>query len=147
MKRSDFLKEMGNSLFQTIKSVYEPFIQEDLEKVAMAAEQLLEIKWVPLINDVDTALQLEIKFMEDRPIIISRHERNIQVMDGICPVCSNLIVVTTLYSTGKCLKCEKEYNFKTKQGQLKLNALPLKFSDQMIYIGIQKHAKQGGMDA
>ena len=41
MKRLDFFKEMGDGLFQTVKSVYEPFIQGDLEKIESAADRAL----------------------------------------------------------------------------------------------------------
>lgn len=147
MKRIDFIKEMRNSIFQTVKYAYEPFFQEDVEKVGEAADRVLGVKWLPLMNIEESAPDLEMKYIEGRPIIISRYDTNMQVMNGICPVCSNIIMVTTLYSSGKCLNCEKEYNFKAQQGNLQLESLPVKVKDNMIYLGIYKDKKQGGIYA
>lgn len=147
MKRIDFIKELRNSLVQTVKYAYEPFIHDDLKKVEEAADKVLGINWIPLMRDEETIPTLEIKFIEGNPIIVSNYDSNIQVTNGICPVCSNIITVTTLYSTGKCLNCEKEFNFKTKQGDLELETLPVKTNDHMIYVGFQKHKKLGGTHA
>ena len=53
MKRDEFLKEMGSGLFQTVKSVYEPFIKEDLKKVEGAADKALGITWVPFMKEME----------------------------------------------------------------------------------------------
>jgi hypothetical protein len=145
MKRMDFLKEMGASLFQTVKYAYEPFARDDLQKVEEAADRALGIKWLPLMQEDDSAPKLDTKFVDGKPVIVSNFDTNMRVMNGICPVCSNIIVVTTLYSTGKCLNCEKEYNFKTQQGDLQLEPLPIKVKDKTVFIGLQK--KLGGIHA
>jgi hypothetical protein len=143
MRRGDFFKEMGNSLFQTVKSVYEPFIHEDLEKVEKAADRALGITWLPLMKENELSTDLEMKFYVGKAIIVSRNGTNMQVMDGVCPVCSNIIILTTLYSTGKCLNCQKEFNFRTQTGELQLESLPIKRKDGMYFIGFQRHMKQG----
>ena len=143
MRRGDFLREMAGSLFQTVKSVYEPFLSEDLEKVEVAADRALGITWFPLVKDNDRASELEMKFIGGKPVIVTRNGTNMQAMDGVCPVCSNIIIVTTLYSTGKCLNCQKEYNFKTHTGDLQLESYPIKIKDDTCLIGFQKHRKQG----
>lgn len=138
MKRGDFLKELGGSLYQTVKSVYTPFIGEDLKRIEEAADRALGINWVPLFRVDDYDSELEMKFVEGKPIIVSRNGTNMQAMDGVCPVCSNIIILTTLYSTGKCLNCQKEFNFKTRCGELELKSLPAKIKDQTFYISLQK---------
>lgn len=137
MKRGEFLKEMKNSLFETVKSVYEPLLEDDIKKVENVADRALGIQWLPLMKENENLPELEVKFIDGRPIIVSHYDTNMQVMDGICPVCSNIIVVTTLYSSGKCLNCEKDFNFKTNKGDLKLKSLPLKVKGHEYYIGLQ----------
>jgi hypothetical protein len=138
MDRKEFLKEMSSSLFQTVKNVYEPFIHDDLHKVEEVVDQTLGIKWVPLMSADDSNPKLEMKFMNGTPIIVIPDGANIHVLSGICHECSNIITVTTLYSTGKCLNCEKEYNFKTNQGDLALKTIPVKKKDHVIYIGFKE---------
>jgi hypothetical protein len=141
MKRGDFLKELGNSLFETVKSVYEPFIQEDIEKVGEAADRALGITWMPLMNDDEFSSDLDIKFIARKPIIISRNGTNMQAFDGVCPVCSNIIILSTLYSSGKCLNCQKEFNFKTMTGDLQLDLLPTKIKDYIYFVGLHRFKK------
>ncbi|MEH7075454.1 hypothetical protein [Neobacillus drentensis] len=147
MKRGDFLKEMAGSLFQTVKSVYEPFIHEDFEKVEAAADRALGITWLPLEKEQDGNHDLEMKFIAGKPIIVVRNGTNMQAMNGVCPVCSTIIIVTTLYSSGKCLNCQKEFNFKTQTGELLLETYPLKSKENTVYIGFQKQKKLGEQHA
>ncbi|WP_462411935.1 hypothetical protein [Neobacillus sp. Marseille-QA0830] len=147
MKRGEFFKELAGGLIYTIKSAYEPFLQDDLEKVETAADLILGIKWVPFISETETTAELEMKYLNGTPIIIAKQGTNIQAMNGVCPVCSNIIFLTALYSTGKCLNCQKEYNFKTNTGELKLEPLSIKLRNHIYYIGLQSTKKQGGLHA
>ncbi|MFK9093347.1 hypothetical protein [Bacillus salipaludis] len=147
MRRGDFLKEMAGGLFQTVKSVYEPFLSEDVEKVEAAADRALGITWHPLLIEKWHGLDLEMKFIGGKPVIVTRNGTNMQAFDGVCPVCSNIIIVTTLYSSGKCLNCQKEYNFKTQSGDLQLISYPIKQKEDSYFIGFQKYMKQGDHDA
>jgi hypothetical protein len=147
MRRSDFLRELGNSLFETVKSVYEPFLKNDLEKVEEAADRVLGITWVPLITESEYFSELEMKFVKGMPIIMARYGTNMQAVHGICPVCSHIITLSSLYARGKCLNCQKEFNFKTHSGELQLNPLPIKRKDHTYYVGIAKAKRQGEHDA
>ncbi|WP_042355363.1 hypothetical protein [Bacillus rubiinfantis] len=146
MKRSDFLREMCHSLFRTVKSVYEPFIGEDLEKMEMAADYALGITWFP-ISDSGESKIFEMRFIAGKPIIIRKVDTNIQAWGGVCPVCSNIIMVSTLYSSGKCLNCQKEYNFATGTGELRLTPLSTKEDQHIHYVGLQREWKQGELNA
>lgn len=143
MRRGDFLKEMAGSLFQTVKSVYEPFLSEDMEKIGNITDRALGISWLPFIKENEYFTDLEMKFIGGKPVIVTRNGANMQALDGVCPVCSNIIILTTLYSSGKCLNCQKEFNFKTQSGELHLESLPTKRKDGMHFIGIQRDKKQG----
>lgn len=135
MRRGDFLKELGSSLFETVKSVYEPFLKDDLEKVEDAADRVLGITWVPVMTESEFSPKVEMKFVKGKPIIMAEYGTNMQAVDGICPVCSHIITLSTLYSSGKCLNCQKEFNFKTQTGELQLKTLPIKHKDHMYYVG------------
>lgn len=137
MKREEFLKEMGFSLGKTLKSIYHPFVEEDVEKFSKAAHHALGIKWHFLSGENELKVGIEQKFISGKPVIVYKnHEGNVQVLSGICPVCSNLLVLSSLYSTGKCLICEKEYNFITRKGNLEYNEMPFKQENDRLFIGI-----------
>jgi hypothetical protein len=138
MKRLDFFKEMRESIFQTVKSVYEPFIQGDLETLEGAADRALGITWIPLMREREWTSDLEIKFLQGQAVILVRDGVNMQAWNGICPVCSQIITLSTLYSSGKCLNCQKEFNFKTNTGELRLSSLSMRKRDQTYQIGFAK---------
>jgi len=135
MNRKDFFKEIGSSLLETVKSAAEPFIQEDLEKIETAADRALGVEWMPLMQEEELRSNLEIRYIAGRPIIVSKFRSNIQAWDGICLGCSNIITISTLYSSGKCLNCDKEFNFQTLEGTLKLDPLAVKKKDHMYFVG------------
>ncbi|WHY75770.1 hypothetical protein QNH20_16770 [Neobacillus sp. WH10] len=137
MKRGDFLKEMAEGLFQTAKSVYEPFLSEDLGKVEAVADRALGITWHSFIKEQELYSDLEMRFFGGKPVIVYLNGTNMQAIDGVCPVCSNIIYLSTLYSTGKCLNCQKEFNFRTQSGDLQLGSYPLKRKNDTYLIGIQ----------
>lgn len=136
MNRLHFLKEMKRGLLETVKSVYEPIVADDLEKLERAADKALGLKWVYLTNEASLSNYVEQKFIEGKPIIICNEGVDVRAYSGICPACSNLLVLSTLYSTGKCLYCEKEYHFKEKSGDLRLTSYPTKKMTDDYYIGL-----------
>jgi hypothetical protein len=138
MKRLDFFKELGDGVFQIVKSVYEPFIQGDLEKLEGAVDRALGITWIPFMKESDWISDLEMKYFHGKAVILVRHGVNMQAWNGICPVCSQIITLSTLYSSGKCLNCQKEFNFKTNTGELRLTSLPFRKRDQIYQIGFAK---------
>lgn len=142
MNRSGFLKELGGSLFETVKTVYEPFIHGDFEKVEEAADRALGITWRPLMKKYGVSSELEMKYIDGKPIVVSGYGTKIRALDGVCPVCSNIIIVTALYSSGKCLNCQKEFNFKTQSGELLLLSYPIKVKDDVYYIGFQRNQRK-----
>lgn len=139
MKRMDFLKEMGSSFGKTLKSIYHPIVEDDVEKLSKAAQQALGIKWHLLSIENEVKQGIEQKFISGKPvIIIQKPKGNVQALSGICPVCSNLLVFSSLYSTGKCLICEKEYNFITMTGNLEYTVLPVKLKEERLFVGLSK---------
>lgn len=141
MKRGEFLKEVAGSLFSSVKSAYEPFMAEDLEKMEEAADRALGITWVPLMNDYLLSSNLEMKFLNGIPIVIFCKGTTIQAVHGVCPECSTIIILTSQNSSGKCLNCEKEINFKSDSGDLKLESLPIKVKGHQYLIGVHKFNK------
>lgn len=138
MKRLDFLKEMRNSFLTTVKAVSEPFLEEKADQVEKATDKLLGIKWTYLCREDEIPTTMEQKFLEAQPVVIIREEEKIRTFSGICPVCSNLLVLSTPYTTLKCFLCDKDYNFKNLTGELSLTELPMRKEKQDYYIGIKK---------
>lgn len=137
MKRTEFLKVMSSSLGNTLKGICQPLIEEDVIKLADAAYQVLGVKWHFLCEITDLQAGIEQRFISGKPILVIKNQNgNVQTLSGICSVCSNFLVYSPLYSIGKCLICEKEYNFNHQNGTLDYTELPLKYDRNKIYVGI-----------
>ncbi|WP_210365062.1 hypothetical protein [Bacillus sp. REN3] len=136
MKRTEFFKEMKNGFGETLRAICSPVIEEDFEKLSLAADRAMRIRWHYLSEENDLKEGVEQRFISGQPILVLVDERNMQAISGICPVCSNLLAFTPLYATGKCLICEKEYNFGAKKGSLVYTELPTKFENGKVYVGM-----------
>ncbi|MFS0784710.1 hypothetical protein [Bacillus sp. 1P06AnD] len=109
MNRLQFLKEMKDSLFTTVKSVYEPLVEDDLQKLSRSADKMLGIKWVLLAGRADEMADLEQRQIEGQPIICVKEGNSIRAYSGICPACTNLLVLSSFEKNCKCLMCEENY--------------------------------------
>lgn len=137
--RRDFLKEMKQGLFATLKTVYEPFVEDDLKKLEETTDRMLGIEWSFLCSDKQQQVEkLSQFYINGKPIIVIHEQGNIQAVSGVCPECSTLLHLTPLFSTCKCLNCEKEYNFQTRTGTLTFTELPITKKNNDYYVGIKK---------
>jgi len=138
LNRLEFFKEMRKSFRDTLKAIYMPLIEEDLDKLEKVTEHVLELKWYSLGYIWSFTSKIEYRYINGIPVIIVMEGESVQVFSGICPACSNLFVVSTLYSTSKCMKCEREYDFKSKNGDLILEELLMKSEKDELFVGFQK---------
>ncbi|WP_147533690.1 hypothetical protein [Bacillus marasmi] len=136
MNRQDFLKEMRKGLFSTIRTVYEPFVDEELEKLEKTADSMLGIRWVFVCQKDTEFTKVNEYFIHGKPIYIIQMNGNMRAMSGICPSCSNLLNLSNLLLTCKCLNCEKDYNFQTNIGNLDITELPLIEKSDGYYVGL-----------
>ncbi|MEI4802627.1 hypothetical protein WAZ07_15135 [Bacillus sp. FJAT-51639] len=142
MNRLDFLKEVTGSIFQTMKYVYEPFLKDDLKKVEEAAGRVLGITWIPVMKSDETLIRPEFRFVSGKPIIVFLHEEKLHAINGICPVCSNLIQVRMYDHMATCMDCDKDYDFNAMGGNLPVQKLQIKRKDQMYVVGFTDNSKR-----
>lgn len=135
MKRGDFIKVLGASLFDAVHSVYEPLVKEEADKVKNAAARVLGIQWLPMfLTDRKEAI-LEARYLHGKPVILSGNILELKAFSGICSDCSNIMTLIPPQSTVKCLYCGTEYNFLSCEGELSLSRLPVKKEEETWYIG------------
>lgn len=138
MKREQFLDEMKSGLINSVRSFYEPFINEGLSKIEKTTDYMLGINWHYLCDQSTVVEKMDQFFVNGKPIIIVSEAGNIRAISGICPECSNLITLSILYSTCKCLNCENDYNFQKKEGNLTFLEHPIKKKQMAYYVGLKQ---------
>lgn len=137
MKREQFLKEMKTGLWDTLKTVYEPFIEEDLKKLEKTTDRALGIKWLFICNEDENPETISQYFLDGKPIFMIWKEGNMKAISGICPTCSNLLTLSVLYATCKCLNCENHHNFQNNVGDLLLKEFPVTKKNHAYYVGLK----------
>jgi nitrite reductase/ring-hydroxylating ferredoxin subunit len=135
VKREDFFKEMKFGFFKTLKNVYEPFIEDDIEKLEKTTDQVFRIKWTSVCSKDYYLEKFNQFYINGKPIFIIGEEGNMKAYSGICPSCSTLLNFSVLYSTCKCMNCGKDYNFQNKNGELILLELPLALKKDGYFVG------------
>lgn len=137
MNREGFFKEMGKGLLQTVKTVFEPLIEDDLETLEKTTDTILGIQWLYLCSSEYPFEKLNQFFVKNRSIFVIQEEGNMRAISGICPSCSNLLHLSALLLTCKCFNCEKDFNFRTNSGELTFFDLPITRKQDGYYIGIK----------
>lgn len=138
MNRQDFFKELSKGLFSTIKTIYEPFIDEDIEKIDKTADVMLGIRWEFVCRKDAEFEKVNEYFINGKPIYIIQTNGNMRAISGICPSCSNLLNLSNLLLTCKCFNCSKDYNFQTDFGSLAFDELPLMEKSDGYYVGLKR---------
>lgn len=137
MNRQDFLKEMRKGLFSTIRTVYEPFVDEEIEKLEKTADSMLGIRWMFVCQKDTVFSKVNEYFINGKPIYMIQANGNMRALSGICPSCSNLLNLSNLLLTCKCFNCSKDYNFQTESGNLAFEELPISLKSDGYYIGLK----------
>lgn len=138
MNRQDFFKEMGKGLFSTLKTVYEPFLEDDIENLERTANSLLGVQLTYVCSKDSEFAAINEYFINGKPIYIIQANGNMKAISGICPLCSNLLNVSNLLLTCKCLNCGKDYNFQENIGSLAIQELPLIKKPEGYFVQLKK---------
>lgn len=141
MNRLGFFSEMKKGLLDTIKAVYEPILEEKLEQIDRAADTILQIHWVAIGEDFELFPSTEQKIIKGINVLILRTGENIQAVDCTCPVCLNLLYFSESDQELKCFMCEKQYLFRTGEGELLPAFLPVRKKNKQYEIGIEARRK------
>ncbi|WP_071459884.1 Rieske (2Fe-2S) protein [Bacillus massilinigeriensis] len=146
MNRLNFLKEMQISLLKTAKFIYEPFLEEDTNKLEIATDRILGVEWKTVCRESEVNEGIELKFFNGFPIIIIRSEKNVRAFSGICPSCSQILMISTLYATGKCVQCEKDTDFLQGSGKLEITEYPIRLQEGYLQISFWNRTKNRNDD-
>lgn len=137
MNRLDFLKELKASFFDTAKSICEPIVEIEIEKISNSTDRLLNRHWIYIGMEMSHFQQ---KYIKGETVFFIKNDSEIRAFSGICPTCTNLVVVSTMQATCRCLTCETVHNFSddNETNNLVLTEYPVKKQDDGYYIGMIK---------
>lgn len=137
MNRENFFKEMGKGFINTLKTVFEPIIEEELDSIDRTTNRFLGIQWLFLCRADYTFEKMNQFYVQNHSIFVIQKQGNMRAFSGSCPSCSNLLHLTPLLLTCKCFNCEKDYNFQTNNGELTFIELLIKKEEDGYYVGLK----------
>ncbi len=138
MNRKQFLSEMKQGFFQTLKEISSPFVEEKLEQVDQAVENITGVHWkavkelaLPLsehkIYDVSLARQ---------PLLIMKSNDAILCILKKCKCCGAFIHYISYAKEMRCLPCDYSVSLTSKQARERLYILHTKEENNFLWIGL-----------
>ena len=138
MDRKQFLTEMKDSFFQTIKEISNPFVEEKLEKMDQAMENITGIHWEKVQN---VSLPLPEHFIHD--IFIARLPLMLLCFDGEticilkkCKKCGAFMNYISYLKEMKCLPCDLSISLQSNEVKEQLYFLHTKEEDGYLWIAL-----------
>lgn len=138
MNRKQFLAEMKRGFFQTIKEVSSPFVEEKLEKVDQAMENITGVHWEKV---KDVSLPLLENSVQD--ISIARLQLLLACFDGKiicvlkkCKKCGAFIHYISYLKELKCLPCDLSVSLQASDAKEQLYFLHTKVEDGYLWVAL-----------
>ncbi|WP_048601331.1 Rieske 2Fe-2S domain-containing protein [Rubeoparvulum massiliense] len=142
MDRRNFFKEMKRGLFETVYEIFEPALEEKLEKVDRVEELLMgrPIKVGPIEHFQN---QPKMVYAGGKPYYIYPQGGKLKGVKAICQHCNTLIQWASFRQTFFCPLCQREYTLgssteKAEERQLLLEAYHVQEKDGFVYIYIEE---------
>lgn len=135
MNRKDFFLEMNKSFLDTIKAVAEPFVEEKLNQMDQLTDELLQIVWIDVTENLESLKDSQSTIISGRNIVFIRFNEEILAFEGICPTCKQILMYTWSKEL-KCYLCDQTVDLKIDEKQEKLKQFPLKQVDNTFLIGL-----------
>lgn len=137
MDRKQFLFEMKKGFLQTIHEISRPFVEEKLEKVDAAMENITGVHWVKVSN---VSLPLRENHVQD--IMIARLPLMIAQLDGHrlciykkCKKCGSFLNYISYQKEMKCLSCDTSFPL-TMNEDTQLDFFHSKIEDGFLWVAL-----------
>ena len=137
MNRLEFLKEMKNSLIETIQSACAPIIEDHVDKIDRSIDVLAQLQWWHAANQISGQKTIEQKYIDGQSLLLVHANNTIRAFHGTCSSCGHLLHVFQMDATCKCMNCEKEFPLAGSETS-GLQELPMKKLEDGYYVGLKK---------
>ena len=140
MDRLEFLKELKNSLLETIQSACAPIIEDKIDKFDRSIDVLSQLQWWHVTNQIASIKTIEQKYIDGQSLLLVHANNTIRAFNGTCPSCDHLLHVFQIDLKCKCMNCEEEFSLASSEKSCLLE-YPLKKLEDGYYVGLKKRRK------
>ncbi|UQD51037.1 2Fe-2S ferredoxin [Bacillus methanolicus] len=137
MNRLQFLKEMRNSLVQTIKEAYTPLLEDEVEKITEIFSSVHRAWYLLGIYDVAELKGVEVKYVHHVPVAVYVQNGDIKARKAICSNCHVLPHYIQYQHRFICLNCDREFDLASEKGTLKMSLLATKKIKNQWYVQLE----------
>ncbi|HJV44693.1 MAG TPA: hypothetical protein VJ824_03105 [Bacillota bacterium] len=138
MNRKEFFQEAWSGIFNTMKELALPILENKVEKFDHSIESLIKIKWVPLSVTIQSDFRgwKEVYLDNGHWVYLYYDGSQLKAFDKVCTSCRSLTVLWDHHKVIKCLLCEKSLSLETLEGNLTIEEMPVKEMNQFYSVGI-----------
>lgn len=137
MNRLEFLKELKNSLVETVQSACAPIVEDKMEKLDRSIDVLSQLQWWYVTNQIAARRMIEQKYIDGQSLLLVHTNNTIRAFAGTCPSCDHLLHIFQMDSKCKCMNCEEEFSLASSETSC-LQEYPLKRRKDGFYVGLKK---------
>lgn len=137
MNRLEFLKELKNSLVETVQLACAPIVEDKIDKLDRSFDVLSQLQWWHVTNQIGAIKSIEQKYVDGQSLLLVHANNSIRAFNGKCPSCEHLLHVFQIDSKCKCMNCEEEFSLVSNETS-SLQEYPLKRREDGYYVGLQK---------
>lgn len=137
MNRLEFLKELKNSLIQTVQSACAPIVEEKIEQLDCSMDMLSQLQWWHVTNQISDTKVIETKYVDGQTLLLVHENKMLRVFNGICPFCSHLLHVFQTDFACKCMNCDEKFSLTSTEIGI-LQEYPIKKRSDGYYVGLNK---------
>lgn len=138
MNRAEFFAQVKRDLFQTVKEIVYPLIDDDIKKLESFTKDLNDNNWFLLgEGDFESILDVEDRYINNRSITIFRSNDKLMAIDKVCSHCNSIISWVSYEKKFICFNCDRGFSIINEEGELKPTFYNLEKQKNRWYISIK----------
>jgi nitrite reductase/ring-hydroxylating ferredoxin subunit len=138
MNRLQFLKEMRNSLVETIKEASAPLLEDEVKRMKEIFSSVHRTWHLLGTYDADELKGVEVKNIHHVPIVVYVQNGDIKARKAICSHCHVIPHYIQLEHRFICLYCDREFDLTSETGALKMPLLATKKIKNQWYVQLER---------
>ncbi|AEH48073.1 Rieske 2Fe-2S domain-containing protein [Parageobacillus thermoglucosidasius] len=138
MNRLQFLKEMRNSLVETVKEASAPLLEEEVKKMKEIFSSVHYVWHLLGTYDAAELKRVEMRNVHHVPVVVYVQNGKIKARKAICSHCHVIPHYIELEHRLICLYCDREFDLASETGTLKLPLLATKKIKNQWYVRLER---------
>lgn len=138
MNRFQFLKEIQHSLVETIKGIYAPLLEDEVNNMKKVISSI-HSAWYPL-GVYEELHGVEIKYIHRTPIAIYMKQGQVQASKMVCPHCHVMLHYIQAEQRFLCLYCDRHFEWLSESASCSMPRLATKKINGEWYVQLERDA-------